>query len=453
MSVGSWLRRNFIYPLWVARDGSPRLKHYRSLKRSQYLTTDELQKIQLGKLRTTLERAWENTDYYRVAFNQAGFDPRSFFDFSDLERVPILEKEIVRTQASALLSKAHKDVHLSEFRTGGSTGKPVTIFRDFETIERSNASALRVFEWAGVNIGDPWGLVWGNPPEFSTLKQKLRNWLIDREIYLDTMHLTDASMREFCDRWRRHKPTVLRGHSHSIYIFASFCAANNITYIRPKAVISSSMMLLPSERVVIEKAFLCRVTDLYGCEEIGLIACECDRHSGMHVDMENVHVEIVDSAGKPMKAGEQGAVLVTCLIADAFPFIRYRLGDIASLRPELCSCGRGLIVMNSVAGRVADFFVRKDGAVVAGVSLVERTLTRFPGIAQMQMIQENLNTIVLKVVRGTQYDSETESKLIEELKASVGATDVAVDYVTTIPQEANGKFRFAISKVRNPFSI
>jgi phenylacetate-CoA ligase len=453
VSVGAWLRRNVAYPLWVARDRSPRLQRYRYLKRTQYFPAAQLRAIQLEGLRKTLLGAWQNTEYYREAFDAAGFDPRTFSSFEDLARVPILEKEAVRTRAESMRSRAHLDCRMSEFRTGGSTGKPVTVYRSSETIELSNASALRVFEWTGAQIGEPWGLVWGNPPEFVTPKQKLRNWLIDREIYLDTMKLTEASMRAFCDTWSRVRPTMLRGHSHSIYIFASFCLSAGITTVRPKGVISSSMMLLAPERAVIEKAFGCQVTDLYGCEELGLIGCECEQHSGMHLDMENVYVEIVDSAGRPVPDGEQGAVVVTCLIADAFPFIRYRLGDIASIRPEPCKCGRGLVVMNPVAGRVADFFVRPDGAVVAGVSLVERTLTRFPGVAQMQMIQESLARIVLKIVRAPEYDSDTERGLIDELKASVGASEVVIDFVEAIPQEPNGKFRFAISRVRNPFSV
>ena len=88
-------------------------------------------------------------------------------------------------------------------------------------------------------------------------------------------------------------------------------------------------MLLPTERAAIERAFACKVTDLYGCEEVGLIATECERHHGMHIDMENNYVELLDPNGNDVKPGEDGAVVVTNLINRAMPLLRYKMGDVA----------------------------------------------------------------------------------------------------------------------------
>jgi phenylacetate-CoA ligase len=86
------------------------------------------------------------------------------------------------------------------------------------------------------------------------------------------------------------------------------------------------------------------------------------------------------------------------------------------------------------------------------VSLVERTLTRFPGVAQMQIVQENLDRIVLKVVKDTNWTDATTGMLVNEFKASVGAhNDIDIEFLASIPQERSGKFRFAISKVPNPY--
>jgi phenylacetate-CoA ligase len=267
------------------------------------------------------------------------------------------------------------------------------------------------------------------------------------------MNLTDASMAEFVAKWRGKQPTIMRGHSHSIFIFASYCLKQGVTDVRPTAIISSSMMLLPTERRIIEQAFGCKVTDLYGCEEVGLIASECERHEGMHLDAENVFVEIVDAEGRDAPPGTDGAIIVTSLIGKAMPIIRYRMGDMASLATRSCACGRTLPLLNNVAGRVADFLVRKDGSIVAGVSLVERTLTKFPGIAQMQLIQENVDELLVNIVKDGEYGAETEAGLIDELKRSVGEhNSIRIEFVPRIPQERSGKYRFAISKVQNPFS-
>lgn len=409
--------------------------------------------MQTRKLLDMVAYAYRETAHYRAVFDEWGVHPKDIKDERDIKKLPILSKDPVRNEQTSFIASAYRNKRLSSFKTGGSTGVPVEVLKDPYAVELINATALRVFRWTGWKIGDAVGMIWGNPPTLTTAKEKLRDLLIGPEVYLDTMSLTEASMSDFVALWKRAKPTLLRGHSHSIYIFASFCRANDITSVRPKAIISSSMMLLPTERRVIEAAFDCKVTDLYGCEEVGLIACECEVHNGMHIDMENNYVELVDSTGNDVAPGEDGAVVVTNLISKAMPLIRYKMGDVASLAQRSCSCGRTLPMMNNISGRVADFLVRRDGSVVAGVSLVERTLTKFPGIAQMQIIQENLDTVVLRLVRDIGYGEETEQGLIAEFKNSVGAqNEIRIEFVDTIPQEKSGKFRFAISKVSNPFS-
>ena len=454
MSAAAWIRRNIVYPLWVAKDRSPRLRYLRELERSQYYDAAQLRALQLQKLQTMLQHAYDETTYYKQLFDDIGLKPADIKTESDLKKIPLLGKDQVRHDPDAFLARSLRDGYLSEFKTGGSTGKPVAIRKDPYTIELGAAAGFRAARWAGWNIGEPWGLVWGNPPVLTTAKEKLRDLLLSPEIFLDTMRLNDDAMHEFVAKWARTKPTIMRGHSHSIYIFASFCKAHGIRSVRPNAIISSSMMLLPSERKIIEEAFACKVTDLYGCEEVGLIASECEQHHGLHIDMENTYVEILNPDGSDCAPGEDGAVVVTSLINRSMPLIRYKMGDVASFSDRQCACGRTLRLLNGVAGRVADFLVRKDGSVVAGVSLVERTLTKFPGIAQLQMIQEDIDNIVLKVVRDIDYNDHTEREIIAELKRSVGEhNQIKIDFVDTIPQEKNGKFRFAISKIANPFGI
>ena len=453
MSAASWLRRNVVYPLWVAKDRSPRLRYLAELERSQYYPFEKLKALQVERLLATIERAYRESPYWTKLFDSLGLEPADFKDERDLKKLPILSKDTVRHHQKEILALPYRNARLSVFKTGGSTGIPVEVLKDAHTVELINATGLRAFRTAGWNIGEPVGMIWGNSPTEFTAKEKLRDALISPEIYLDTMSLTDESMSKFVADWNRTRPTLLRGHSHSIYIFASYCLKAGVTSVRPNAIISSSMMLLPTERAAIEKAFGCKVTDLYGCEEVGLIASECEQHRGMHIDMENNYVELLDSNGNDVKPGEDGAVVVTNLLNPAMPLIRYKMGDVASMPGRACTCGRTLPLMNNISGRVADFLVRKDGSVVAGVSLVERTLTRFPGVAQMQIVQEDLDHIVLRIAKDTNYSAETENALVEEFKDSVGRhNQIRIEFVTAIPQEKSGKFRFAISKVANPYS-
>ena len=104
--------------------------------------------------------------------------------------------------------------------------------------------------------------------------------------------------------------------------------------------------------------------------------------------------------------------------------------------------------MERVSGRVADFLKKKDGSQVAGVSLVERTVTAIKGIGQMQIVQEKIDQLVLNVVRMDEYDAVSERSLLSEF-ASVFGKDVTLqlNYMDNIKQESSGKYRFSICKI------
>ena len=104
--------------------------------------------------------------------------------------------------------------------------------------------------------------------------------------------------------------------------------------------------------------------------------------------------------------------------------------------------------MERVTGRVADYLKRRDGSLVAGVSLVERTLTAIPGIEQMQVVQSAIDELVLNVVRAGDFTPNTERALLAEFLAVFGpGIRVRTEYVERIPQERSGKYRFSICRI------
>ena len=209
------------------------------------------------------------------------------------------------------------------------------------------------------------------------------------------------------------------------------------------------MMLIPSERKVIEKVFDLKVTNLYGCEEVGLIGCECERHDGMHLNTLNSYIEFIRNDGSYAMPGEEGQIVVTSLINYAMPIIRYKIEDIGIASKRKCRCGRGLPLMEQVSGRTADFLIKKNGSEVAGVSLIERTLTKIGGIKQMQIIQEKVGEIVLNVVKNEKFSEKTKNQLIGEFKHVFGNdVDVKIDYLSEIKPDKSGKYRFSICNVQ-----
>jgi phenylacetate-CoA ligase len=281
-----------------------------------------------------------------------------------------------------------------------------------------------------------------------SLKHRVRALLHDRFLYLDTINLNEHTIEDFIASWRREQPEVLFGHSHSLYIFARYVLDQRIKDLRPKGIISTSMMLLATERATIEQAFGCAVTDRYGCEEVGLIASECEQHAGMHLNIEHQYIEFLRPDGTSAASGEEGAVVVTDLLNRGMPFIRYRVEDVGVPSERQCPCGRGLPLMERITGRVADYLKRRDGSLVAGVSLIERTLTAIPGIEQMQIVQPTREDIILNVVRAADYNIESERALLEELRGVFGpGINFRAEYLERIPQERSGKYRFSICRV------
>lgn len=105
--------------------------------------------------------------------------------------------------------------------------------------------------------------------------------------------------------------------------------------------------------------------------------------------------------------------------------------------------------MRGLTGRTADFLRALDGSRVAGISLIENTLTHFAGIRQMQLVQDEEHLVRANVVRGQSYDEATEQQLVEALQGYLGGDGMTIEVAPCerIVQEANGKYRFAICRV------
>jgi phenylacetate-CoA ligase len=444
----SWISRHLVYPFLDRGDGPPRLELLRELEVSQWLPPDALRARQRERLLGQLEHAVRTVPFYSERYSAAGFalDPGELLNcFSAL---PIVEKSDIRQHLELMLSTAVPQDRLRTAKTGGSTSTALELRFDADCQAHRVAAAWRSDGWAGWRPGDARAALWGNPPVANSTRAKLRSLLADRTFYLDTVLLNERSMTRFYKEYQRRRPPVIFGHSHSIYILARFLEERGLTPRPPRGIVSTSMMLLQSERACIERAFGCAVTDRYGCEEVGLIASQCERHSGLHVNVDHVIVELLSDDGMPVPAGTPGQVVVTDLMNRGMPLIRYRLGDIAVASDRSCECGRGQPILTRIVGRTADFLVRLDGGLVAGVSLIERTLTKLPGIQQMQLVQEEAKRIVVNLVVGPGYTEATERALLAEFEAAFGpGISFQVARVQSLERTAAGKYRFSVCKL------
>jgi phenylacetate-CoA ligase len=443
----TWLSKHLFFPLWEIKDGARRLQYLHELSKSQWWNAETLRKWQWERLGEAVGYAFANVPYYKERYGAVGFDG-TLQSWEEFRRLPLLRKQDIRANDNGLVSRQYRREDLIEARTGGSTGTALTLYFDKRCQELRNAATMRGDQWAGWEIGMKVAAIWGNPPAADTLKKKLRNLLLDRIIYLDTMDINECSVRRFVEEWRREKPQVIFGHSRSIYILAKYLREFGISDLHPKGIISTSMMLLASERKFIEQVFDLPVTNRYGCEEVGPIACECELHNGLHLNVDHVLVEFLREDGSQADPGEDANIVVTDLINRGMPLIRYCVGDMGVPSDQTCACGRGLPLMERVTGRQADFLKRPDGSLVAGVSLVERTLTAIPGIEQMQLVQDQLRLLSVNLVAGDRFDKEGETALRHELQSVFGdAVAIEIRCVNRLDQTSAGKYRFAICNV------
>jgi len=432
------------YPVWDVYDGGGRLAELRSLQRSERWTPERLGELQLERARAMVGYAYEHCRFYRERWKSAP----TIASLQDFSRIPVVTKADIGAHTNDLISSQFESAKLIGAKTGGSTGVALRVYFDEDCQKARNAAAMRTDGWAGWRPGSMIAGLWGTPPVPRTLKEKIRNTFHDRAIYLDTMRLDEQSMSDFAATMRRLEPEMLFGHAHSLFIFAQFLQQRGIAVPAVDGIISTSMMLIDSERKVIEAVFGSPVTNRYGCEEVGLIASECEEHRGMHLNSEHVFVEFLREDGSPAQPGEEGRIVVTDLMNKGMPLIRYAVGDMGVPSERRCACGRGLPIMERLTGRTADFLKRRDGSRVAGISLVEKTLTAIPGIGQLQIVQEQLDEFVLNLVPSPDYTEQAGRELDAVLRKEFGGDiRIQLNRVERLAQERNSKYRFSICKV------
>ena len=176
----------------------------------------------------------------------------------------------------------------------------------------------------------------------------------------------------------------------------------------------------------------------------------------MHINSENLIVEILRE-NEPCASGEIGEVVVTELNNTGMPLLRYRLGDFASFADVPCSCGRGLPVIENIAGRALDIIYNREGKMFHGMFFLyvfQEVKRKNLGITAFQVVQNDLEHLVMKVVVNERYGSETETLVRKLIQEAFGEyVHVAFDKVAEIPRERSGKMRLVVGMPFNTPSV
>lgn len=436
-----------LFPLHESLKGHGTVQARRHLELSQNWPRERLFRQQQSDLRVLLERAGENVPYYRRLFDAHALDAQQ-----PLENFPFLTKAIIRENVESLKAGNHSD--LTRCNTGGSTGEPLIFFLGNERVTHDVAAKWRATRWWSVDIGDPEIVLWGSPIELGAQDRvrKFRDKLL-RSTLLPAFEMSERNLQRFVHAIRTKRPRMLFGYPSALAHIASFAEAKGETLdnVGIKVAFVTSERLYPEQRERIQRVFGCRVANGYGGRDGGFIAHECPEGQ-LHITAEDIVVETIRSDGTPTAEGEAGEIVVTHLRSHAFPFIRYRTGDVGILGREFCSCGRTLPILREIQGRTTDFIVAQDGTVLHGLSLIY-ILRDLPEIAAFKIVQESIDEIRVQLVVNAGFGISTEHAITSGFRARLGSDVVVViEPVGSIQPEKSGKYRYVMSKVPSPYA-
>lgn len=436
-----------LFPLHERLKGHDSFERLKAMQGSQWWSRAELEAHRLKQLRALLIDAGAHVPYYRQVFREVGFSPQSVGGLSDLTRLPLLSKPLIRANADKIRSEIAGP--LKRYNTGGSSGEPLVFLVGKDRISHDVAAKWRATQWWGVDIGDPEIVVWGSPIELDAQDRlKAVRDRVLRTRLLPAFEMSEATLSGFVGEIRRVRPRMVFGYPSALAHIARYAEdhGQRLDNVDVRVVFVTSERLYDHQRQQIERVFGCPLANGYGGRDAGFIAHECPA-GRMHLSAEDVIVEIVDLRGTPASLGERGEIVVTHLATRDFPFIRYRTGDIGALDDGPCSCGRGLPLLREIEGRSTDFIVARDGTVMHGLALIY-VMRDLPGIERFKIVQESLGHTRVLVVCPTGLSFDVRERIVAGFRARLGAeVNVEIDEVSEIPLEKSGKFRYVLSKV------
>ncbi|HZJ45490.1 MAG TPA: hypothetical protein VFD63_17070 [Pyrinomonadaceae bacterium] len=433
--------------------GSHSLKLFREISSEPFVSPEEVRSNQLRRLTELLAHAEQRVPYYRELLNSLKITSRDIRSFSDFSQLPILTKDTVRERWRDLVREDIPLESLSKHYSGGSTGIPLTFYRDKEYMDASEAGTFRNFAQAGWRPGEMIAFFWGSNERIQQmsraqfeLRQRLR-----RMYQFDPFHSGTDQLREWLERWRSLDATIALGYSSTVARFAQFIESSGVKVEPLRGVFTTAEKLYGPQREVIERVFGCRAYDCYGSSEVQNIAAECPAGS-MHINADYVYLE----SSSDSSAGDAPPLLVTSLKNYAMPFIRYRNEDCGTLLDGSCGCGNNFPLMRLNVARVSDNFTFPDGRVVHG-EFFTHLMYGSSGIDTFQFHQTSPDHITLWIVPG-EGDAESRRRTVEsainQIKGLTGeAVTVEIREVPAIPLSNAGKHRFTRSDVGESSSL
>lgn len=449
-TIGAYIRRNVIFPIyWKYIKHAKVLQYYKQLQKHQWSTREENSNIQRKKLYALIEYASQNIPYYKRIIKKQNLRFSEDTIFTDIKKFPLLTKDIIRKNFHQLYK--FRDNTYYRNTSGGSTGEPIVLYQDSNYFAWNTATKVLFDEWAGRKIGEPIVSIKGMLQDILKSGQGFKLYLrqqLSGITILSTNRMTEKDKYQYVKRINHIKPSIILTYIHEL---SRFIQEHHLAVYSPRAVMTTGSVLYPEVQARIEKVFRAPVFNCYGSREVGSMACNCEKSTGLHLVPDIHYLEILDNNGRGVKQGEAGNIIITLLTNYTMPLIRYKIGDIGILSDKNCQCGRESPLLAKVVGRIRSRFKNKFGDYI-NAGLFYSLFYFKENIRQFQVIQETTDLILINLVLIEKNKLKDMDKDFKEINQKIRKTmghKITVKYniVDEINPSPSGKYMYIFSKV------
>ncbi|QDS37738.1 phenylacetate--CoA ligase PaaK [Brevibacillus brevis] len=323
------------------------------------LPREKMTELQLARLKETVKRVYERVPFHTKAFNEAGVKPEDIQSIEDIQKLPFMKKTDLRENYPFNLFAVEMKEVARIHGSSGTKGKPTVVGYTKKDLENWAEIVARAICCAGGEPGDifhnayGYGLFTGGLglhngiEHMGAVAVPVSGGNTSRQITL---------IEDFKPRGIAATPSYVLNIVEEMKKQGIDPRETSVKYGIFGAEPWSEEM-----RVQLEQELDIKAVDIYGLSEVmgPGVSIEChDVQEGLHIAEDHFYAEIIDpSTGEVLPYGQEGELVFTSLTKEAFPVVRYRTGDIASLNPEPCKCGRTTMRMSRIKGRVDDMLI------------------------------------------------------------------------------------------------
>lgn len=397
-----------------------------SLDPIEIASRDEIEALQLERLKWSLRHAYDNVPFYKTSFDAAGIHPDDLKSLSDLSKFPFTVKTDLRANYPFGMFAVPRDQLARIHASSGTTGQPTVVGYTQNDLDIWGSVVARSLRASGLKRGDMLHNAYGYGLFTGGLGIHLGADALGLSIVPISGGMTPRQVRLIND----FKPNgITVTPSYALSILDEFAAQG----LDPRDC-SLDVGIFGAEpwtnamRHEIEQAFDMHAVDIYGLSEImgPGVANECiETKDGLHIWEDHFYPEIINpETGEVVAEGEQGELVFTSLTKEAFPIIRYRTRDLTRL---LAGTARSMRRMEKVTGRSDDMIILRGVNVFP--TQIEEALMACPGLAphfqielsrpgrmdQMQVMTEASDTAM-----GPEDRANAGRELAAAIKQSIG---------------------------------